>query len=133
MLVNNRQVGNVPGRKTDPADASWLARLLRHGLVEASFVPERETRELRDLCRMRTTLLFIIMTTLMGNSVTNALKHFKFEERGKRRASGGGRFVTATIHPSAVLRAPDAEQRHEEYRRFVDDLKGVRNALALKK
>jgi uracil-DNA glycosylase family protein len=120
--------------------------------------------------------------------VTNAVKHFKFEERGKRRihkkprvseikacnpwlraeislvkpevivclgatatlallgpkyrlTQERGKFVehpwgphvTATIHPSAVLRAPDVEQRHEEYRKFVDDLKGVRNALALKK
>jgi uracil-DNA glycosylase family protein len=120
--------------------------------------------------------------------VTNAVKHFKFEERGKRRihkkprvseikacnpwlkaeislvkpevivclgatatlallgpkyrlAQERGKFVehpwgphvTATIHPSAVLRAPDAQQRHEEYRKFVDDLKSVRNALASKK
>ena len=120
--------------------------------------------------------------------VTNAVKHFKFEERGKRRihkkprvseikacnpwlkaeislvkpevivclgatatlallgpkyrlTQERGKFVehpwgphvTATIHPSAVLRAPDAEQRHEEYRNFVDDLKGVRNALTPKK
>jgi uracil-DNA glycosylase family protein len=120
--------------------------------------------------------------------VTNAVKHFKFEERGKRRihkkprvsevkachpwleaeisllkpevivclgataaqallgpkfrlTKERGKFVThprgphvtATIHPSAVLRAPDAEQRHEEYRNFVDDLKGVRNALTPKK
>ena len=120
--------------------------------------------------------------------VTNAVKHFKFEERGKRRihkkprvseikackpwleaeilllkpklivclgataaeallgpkfrlTKERGKFiehpwgpdVTATIHPSVVLRAPDAEQRHEEYRKFVEDLKGVRNALALKK
>jgi len=120
--------------------------------------------------------------------VTNAVKHFKFEERGKRRihkkprvsevkachpwleaeisllkpevivclgataaqallgpkfrlTKERGKFVThpwgphvtATIHPSAVLRAPDAEQRHEEYRKFVDDLKGVRNALTAKK
>jgi DNA polymerase len=120
--------------------------------------------------------------------VTNAVKHFKFEERGKRRihkkprvsevkachpwleaeisllkpevivclgataaqallgpkfrlTKERGKFVThpwgphvtATIHPSAVLRAPDAEQRHEEYRKFVDDLKSVRNALSPKK
>jgi uracil-DNA glycosylase family protein len=120
--------------------------------------------------------------------VTNAVKHFKFEERGKRRlhkkprmseikacnpwleaemslikpevivclgataaqallgskyrlTQERGRFVehrlaplvTATIHPSAVLRAPDAEQRHEEYRKFVADLKTVRNLLAPKK
>jgi DNA polymerase len=112
--------------------------------------------------------------------VTNAVKHFKFEERGKRRLhkkpSGveiracqpwleaeinliqpriivclgataaqtifgstyrltkeRGQFVqnswaphvTSTVHPSAILRAPDEEQRHVEYERFVDDLKKV--------
>jgi transposase len=72
VLVNSRQVRNVPGRKTDPADASWLARLLRHGLVEASFVPERETRELRDLCRMRTTLVRESVQT--GNRLRKVLE-----------------------------------------------------------
>ena len=72
VLVNSRQVRNVPGRKTDPADAAWLARLLRHGLVEASFVPERETRELRDLCRMRTTLVRESVQT--GNRLRKVLE-----------------------------------------------------------
>ncbi len=120
--------------------------------------------------------------------VTNEVKHFKFEERGKRRlhkkprmseikacrpwleaemslikpevivclgamaaqtllesnyrlTNERGKFVehplaplvTATIHPSAVLRAPDAEQRHQEYRKLVNDLKSVRNVLAANK
>jgi uracil-DNA glycosylase family protein len=119
-----------------------------------------------------------------GVYLTNAVKHFKFEERGKRRlhkkptmseikacrpwleaevalmkpevivclgataaqsALGAGyrltkergkfvehpwaRYVTSTIHPSAVLRAPDSAQRHEEYRRFVADLKKVQKLL----
>ena len=116
--------------------------------------------------------------------ITNAVKHFKFEGRGKRRLHKkprvseiracqpwlkaemaaihpkvivclgataaqtllGSKFrltkqrgvplehpwadwVVATIHPSAILRAPDAVQRHEEYARFVADLKGVRKLL----
>jgi uracil-DNA glycosylase len=116
--------------------------------------------------------------------ITNAVKHFKFEERGKRRihkkpsaseirackpwleaevalikpevivclgataaqsilgseyrlTKERGRFVThawapkvtSTIHPSAVLRAPDDEQRHDEYQKFVADLKRVRDVL----
>jgi len=116
--------------------------------------------------------------------VTNAVKHFKFEERGKRRlhqkprlgevracqpwleaemelvkprvivclgataaqALLGNKFrltrergipfqhpwaphVVATIHPSAILRAPDSTQRHAEYSRFVEDLKGARRLL----
>lgn len=116
--------------------------------------------------------------------LTNVVKHFKFEERGKRRlhhkprlneikacrpwlqaemelikpkvivclgataaqALLGSKFrltrergvpqqhawashVLATIHPSAILRAPDAQQRHAEYARFVADLQGVHNLL----
>lgn len=57
ILVNARHVKQVPGRKTDKADCAWLASLLRHGLLQASFVPELEVRELRDLCRGRTTLV----------------------------------------------------------------------------
>jgi transposase len=57
ILVNARHVKQVPGRKTDKADCAWIASLLRHGLLEASFVPDTEVRQLRDLCRMRTTLV----------------------------------------------------------------------------
>jgi DNA polymerase len=115
--------------------------------------------------------------------ITNVVKHFRFEERGKRRIHkkpsaaqvkacrpwldaeleavhpmvlvclgataaqailGSGfrlteqrgvpfehqdRYVVATAHPSAVLRAPDSAQRHEEYARLVADLKKVRALL----
>ena len=53
LVANAQHVKNVPGRKTDPEDAAWLARLLRHGLLRASFVPPRAIRDLRDLTRMR--------------------------------------------------------------------------------
>ena len=56
-LVNARDMKAVPGRKTDIRDAEWLADLLRHGLLKASFVPERYRRELRELTRYRTTLI----------------------------------------------------------------------------
>jgi transposase len=52
-LVNAQHVKQVPGRKTDLNDAAWLAQLLQHGLLKASFIPEREQRELRDLVRYR--------------------------------------------------------------------------------
>lgn len=57
MLVNARQVRQIPGRKTDVADAVWLADLAAHGLVRGSFVPDLEIRELKDLVRTRTTLV----------------------------------------------------------------------------
>ncbi|MET3767718.1 transposase [Marisediminicola sp. UYEF4] len=56
-LVNARDVRNLPGRKTDVSDAAWLAQLAAHGLVRSSFVPPEPVRELRDLTRMRATIV----------------------------------------------------------------------------
>jgi transposase len=57
LLVNARHIKQVPGRKTDVKDCEWIADLLRHGLLRASFVPDRPNRELRELTRYRTTLI----------------------------------------------------------------------------
>src|SRR5215218_2243165 len=57
VLANAAQVKNVPGRKTDVADATWLADLLAHGLVRASFVPDAPTQALRALLRTRKQLV----------------------------------------------------------------------------
>ena len=51
VLANAARVRNVPGRKTDVADAAWLADLLAHGLIRPSFVPEPATQALRALAR----------------------------------------------------------------------------------
>jgi transposase len=56
-LVNAKHVKMVPGRKTDVADAAWLAQLLEHGLLAGSFVPPAPIRELRDLTRYRKRLI----------------------------------------------------------------------------
>lgn len=52
-LANAQRIKNVPGRKTDVSDAEWIAKLLRHGLIEKSFVPSADIQELRDLTRLR--------------------------------------------------------------------------------
>ena len=57
VLANAAHVKNVPGRKTDVADATWLAELLAHGLVRASFVPDAPTQALRALLRTRKQLV----------------------------------------------------------------------------
>lgn len=56
LLVNARQVKNLPGRKTDVSDATWLAQLGAHGLVRGSFVPPEPIRGLRELTRARTAI-----------------------------------------------------------------------------
>jgi DNA polymerase len=155
-------IGEQPGDKEDIAGRPFVGpagRLLDSGLEEAGI-------DRRDVY------------------LTNAVKHFKFEERGKRRIhkkpssaevaacmpwlkaelacthpevivclgataaqavigrehrvlrdrgrffehTTGGR-VTATVHPSAVLRSPDAARRRQEYQAFVTDLKAVRKVL----
>jgi transposase len=57
LVVNAYHVKAVPGRKTDVKDAEWLADLLRHGLVRASFIPSPTQRHLRDLTRYRIHLV----------------------------------------------------------------------------
>jgi len=51
MVCNAYHIKNVPGRKTDVADARWIARCLREGLLNPSYIPDREQRELRDMTR----------------------------------------------------------------------------------
>ena len=57
ILANPEQVKALRGKKTDPNDSRWMASLLRHGLVQGSFIPPRDIRELRDLTRRRRTLV----------------------------------------------------------------------------
>lgn len=57
LLVNAQHVKKVPGRKTDATDAEWLAELMLHGLLKASFIPAKPQRVLRELTRYRTTLV----------------------------------------------------------------------------
>jgi transposase len=57
VLANASHIKNVPGRKTDVNDAMWIADLLAHGLIRASFVPETRIQNLRDLTRTRKQLV----------------------------------------------------------------------------
>ncbi|WP_425057927.1 IS110 family transposase ISCsa3 [Sporomusa carbonis] len=56
-VTNPRHMKNVPGKKTDVNDAKWIAGLLRAGLLNASYIPPRQVRELRDWTRYRKTIV----------------------------------------------------------------------------
>ncbi len=56
LVVNAHHIKQVPGRKTDVKDAEWIADLLQHGLLKASFIPSGPQREVRDLTRYRVRL-----------------------------------------------------------------------------
>jgi len=57
LLVNPNRLRHVPGRKTDVKDCEWIAELLEHGLLQGSFIPPQEIRDLRDLTRYRRRLI----------------------------------------------------------------------------
>ena len=57
IVVNVRHMKAVPGRKTDVRDAEWIADLLQHGLLQASYIPDKDQRELRELVRYRKSLV----------------------------------------------------------------------------
>jgi transposase len=57
LVVNAKHIKAVPGRKTDVKDAEWIADLLRHGLLQGSYMPDRSQRELRELVRYRRNLI----------------------------------------------------------------------------
>lgn len=57
IVVNAQHMKAVPGRKTDAKDAEWIADLLQHGLLQASYIPDKAQRELRELVGYRKSLV----------------------------------------------------------------------------
>jgi len=57
LVVNAHHIKSVPGRKTDMKDAEWITKLLQHGLLRGSYIPDRPNRELRELVRYRRSLI----------------------------------------------------------------------------
>ncbi|WP_319638100.1 IS110 family transposase [Cytobacillus luteolus] len=57
LVINAQHIKAVPGRKTDVNDAEWIAKLLHHGLITASYIPDRNKRELRELVRYRRSII----------------------------------------------------------------------------
>ena len=82
LLANAQHMKAVPGRKTDVQDAEWIADLLRHGLLRASYVPSREERELRELVRYRKSLI--------RERATEANRVQKVLEGANIQTGGGG-------------------------------------------
>jgi transposase len=72
LLVNAQHIKAVPGRKTDVKDSEWIADLLRHGLLKASFIPPKGQRELRELTRFRST--FVKERATLINRLQKALE-----------------------------------------------------------
>ena len=96
-LLNAQHVKNVPGRKTDVKDAHWLADLLRHGLVQPSFIPPQDQRDLRDLTRERTN--FVRQRASVINRLQKVLEsaNLKLGDVAADVAGVSGRAILAAI------------------------------------
>lgn len=57
MVVNAHHIRNIPCRKSDVKDAEWIADLLQHGLLKASYISDKEQHELREIIRYRKSLV----------------------------------------------------------------------------
>ena len=72
VLVNAQHLSRVPGRKTDQSDADWICELMQYGLLNASFIPPKGQRELRELVRYRTS--FVRERATLVNRVQKVLE-----------------------------------------------------------
>jgi len=96
-LLNAQRVRAIPGRKTDVRDAEWIAELLRHGLVEPSFIPPPHQRELRELTRQRTN--FVRGRATLVNRVQKVLEgtNLKLTAVVSNIAGVSGRAILAAL------------------------------------
>jgi len=128
LLVNAQHVKAVPGRKTDVSDAEWLADLLRHGLLRASFIPPVAQRDLRALTRFRST--FVRERATLVNRVQKVLEdaNIKLASVASDVLGVSGRAMLAALldgHATAEAMADLAKRRLREKRpQLVQALEG---------
>lgn len=127
LLANPYHMKNIPGRKTDQNDAEWIADLLAHGLLRASFVPSREICELRDVTRLRVKL--IQERNRLHNRVAKVLEdaNLKLGSVASDILGKSGRAMLDRIAAGLTDIVGLADTRHN---RFRADISEVRKALA---
>jgi transposase len=81
VLANAHHVKAIPGRKTDQSSSEWLAHLLRGGLINPSYVPEKRLRELRELTRLR--VKYVQNRTAFKNRCQKVLNRVNIRLRSK--------------------------------------------------
>lgn len=139
MVVNAQHMKAVPGRKTDVKDSEWIADLLQHGLLTASFIPDRAQRELRELVTYRKSLvqdkareLNRIQKILEGANIKLSGTVSEINGRSARSilnvlASGGA--VDSEKFDQMLLEKKISSQLKAPKEQILDDLDGVMSPL----
>jgi transposase len=124
LLANPYHMKNIPGRKTDQNDAEWIADLLAHGLLRASFVPPREIAELRDWTRYRVKLV------QEYNRIHNRI-HKVLEDANLKLSSVASDILGATGR--AIIQAIVRGQEHPDWLadKAMSSLRNKRDQLRL--
>jgi len=109
LVVNARHMKNVPGKKTDMKDSEWIATLLRAGLLQGSFIPEKPFRELRHLTRYRKNVISDVRT--QKNRIDKFLQSVGFRLSGFLSdifgASGRNIMKHLSVHGSITMEVLD--------------------------
>lgn len=142
MVVNAHHMKAVPGRKTDIKDAEWIADLLQHGLLTASYIPNKDQRELRELVCYRKSLvgernrelnrlqkmleganikLSGTVTDINGKSARNILEHIL-----------SGKLIDSAEYDVLYKQKVIAHNLKATKEQIIDDLNGVMSALQKK-
>lgn len=121
-VVNANHMRNLPGRKSDVADAEWIATLLRHGLLEKSFVPSAPIRDLRECARLHRT--FVQERSRYVNRLEKFLQAhgFKFSSVMKDILSVSGRKLLDILQQTGSLTQADVEKNCRRLRRSTDEI-----------
>lgn len=142
MVVNAQHMKAVPGRKTDATDAEWIADLLQHGLLKASFIPDKARRELRELVGYRKSL--IKEQTAEQNRMQKILEGANIKLSGTVKninGKSGRQFLEVLLRGEKIDMAKIKEMRREKLiaanlkasdEQLVDDLNGVMSELQKK-
>ena len=122
LLVNAQHIKAVPGHKTDVKDAEWIADLLRHGLLKASFIPPLGQRELRELTRYRST--FVKEKATLVNRVQKVLEsaNIKLARVASNVVGVSGRAMLAALIEGKATPSQMAELSKGKLREKRDQL-----------
>jgi transposase len=123
LLVNPQHIKAVPGRKTDVRDSEWLADLLRHGLLSASFIPPKPIRELREVTRYRKQLVY--ERTQYANRLQKVLEsaNIKLAAVASDILGVSGRTMLDALIAGVQEAAQMAEYARGRMRRRIPDLR----------
>ena len=124
MVVNAHHMRNLPGRKSDVKDAQWIATLLRHGLLEPSFVPNRVIRNLREYSRLHRSLVQERATC--SNRLEKFLQAHGFKLSSVLSSILGvsGRKLLTTLSQKGILSTIDVSDAVDKrVKRSLDDIR----------